>query len=117
LIIKKINESLEELQVRKDLEIVPLERCKQCLVYYSKEFGHLCRWRKENADEPEVPVLTTSEDDPIYLTPVTFNARTVDEELDIFIMYRKQIEPHLPRIMRYALEDLRNNVSVAFIHV
>jgi molybdopterin converting factor small subunit len=87
LIIKKINESLEEIQIREDLEIVFLERCKHCLVYYRNEFGHLCRWRKENAE-------------------------TVDEELDKFIMYKNQIEPRLPRVMHYALEDLRNSVSV-----
>jgi hypothetical protein len=62
-----------------------------------------------NADQLEFPDTTTKECVPIYLRPITFNAQTVEEELDKFILCRKKVEPQLPRMTLYALEDLRNH--------
>jgi hypothetical protein len=117
LIIKKINENLQGIEGREDLEFSFLERCQQCHVVYRKEFGHLCKWRRENAGQLEVPDVKTKEGDPIYLTPVTFNAQTVDEQLDKFILYKELIEPLLPRMMLFALEDLEHHPSVVSAYI
>jgi hypothetical protein len=119
LINKRLNENLKGIEVREDLEFSFLERCQQCYFIYRKEIGHLCKWRRGNADQLEVPDIANKECEPIYLRPITFNAQTVDEELDKFILCRKKFEPQLPTMTLFALEDLRNHPSVvrAYIYI
>jgi hypothetical protein len=88
-----------------------------CYFIYRKEIGYLCKWRRGNADKLEVPDIATKECDPIYLRPITFNAQSLDEELDKFILCRKKVEPQSPTMTLYALEDLRNHPSVESAYI
>jgi hypothetical protein len=117
LIVQRINKNLEGIEVREGLEFLQLTRCEYCDVFYRGEFGHLCRWRRKKANALKVPELTTRNGDPIYLTTVTFNAQTVDEELDKFIMYKKQVEPQLPGVMHAELEHLIDHPSAVCANV
>jgi hypothetical protein len=61
LIIKRIIENLKLIEVQEDLVVSYLERCQTCYVIYRKEFGNLCKRRRENADQLEVSDIRTKE--------------------------------------------------------
>jgi hypothetical protein len=96
---------------------VALMHCLDCGVYYVRQYGHLCKWQKENSGQLEVPGLTTREGNPIYVTPNQMDGSAEDDEIDLFILLKKRVEPTLPRFLLERLKEIEEDAEVGLLYL